>query len=229
MPKPVIEDAIVQEYPRVKTSRHVLPSLFRRRMPKQRERTDVEEVEYIPVHDAPQPKTQSGGKPPLRLISFLLLVILPFLASSIYYAFIASDQYVTEARFAVRTVSSSSSNDKSDDTDSSNNTGGSSSLLNMRSASQDAYVVTSFIHSTEILNRIGKKLDYRSMFVRQDADFLSRFRSSSSDEELLKYWDDHVSAYIDVSSGIITLKVRALSAEDSVKLANATMPSGAPV
>lgn len=190
-------------------------------MPKQRERTDVEEVEYIPVHDAPQPKTQSGGKPPLRLISFLLLVILPFLASSIYYAFIASDQYVTEARFAVRTVSSSSSNDKGDDTDSSNNTGGSSSLLNMRSASQDAYVVTSFIHSTEILNRIGKKLDYRSMFVRQDADFLSRFRSSSSDEEFLKYWDDHVSAYIDVSSGIITLKVRAFSAEDSVKLANA--------
>jgi capsular polysaccharide transport system permease protein len=91
----------------------------------------------------------------------------------------------------------------------------------MRSASQDAYVVTSFIHSTEILKRIGEKLDYRSMFARQDADFLSRFRSSQSDEEFLDYWTNHVSAYIDVSSGIITLKVRAFTPDDSVKLSRA--------
>ncbi len=213
MPKPVIEDAIVQEYPRVKTSRHILPSLFRRRMPALRKGTDLEEIEYIPVHDGNEPETRSGGKPPLRLIGFLLLVILPFLASSVYYAFIASDQYIAEARFAVRAVSGTE--------DAGDSPGGATSALNMRSASQDAYVVTSFIHSTEILNRIGKKLDYRSMFVRQDADFLSRFRSSQSDEEFLKYWNDHVSAYIDVTSGIITLKVRTFAPDDSVKLADA--------
>ncbi|WP_349957922.1 capsule biosynthesis protein [Rhizobium sp. ZPR3] len=215
MPKPVIEDAIVQDSPRVKTSRHILPSLFRRRLPAQHARTDLEDVEYIPVHDDNEPETQSGGKPPLRLIGFVLLVILPFLASSIYYAFIASNQYVAEARFAVRAVSGTG--DTSDGGDS----GGATSALNMRSASQDAYVVTSFIHSTEILNRIGKKIDYRSMFIRQDTDFLSRFSSSRSDEEFLKYWNDHVSAYIDVTSGIITLKVRTFSPDDSVKLADA--------
>ncbi|AYG65827.1 MULTISPECIES: capsule biosynthesis protein [unclassified Rhizobium] len=215
MPKPVIEDAIVQDSPRVKASRHILPSLFRRGMPAQRARTDIEEIEYIPVHDGKDPETRSGGKPPLKLIGFVLLVILPFLASSVYYAFIASDQYVAEARFAVRAVSGSGDNGESGDT------AGAAGALNMRSASQDAYVVTSFIHSTEILNRIGRKIDYRSMFTRQDADFLSRFRSSRSDEEFLKYWNDHVSAYIDVTSGIITLKVRAFAADDSVKLADA--------
>ncbi|MFK0163910.1 capsule biosynthesis protein [Rhizobium sp. NPDC090279] len=215
MPKPVIEDVIVQDSPRVKTSRHILPSLFRRRLPAQRARTDLEDIEYIPVHDGTEPETQPGGKPPLRLIGFLLLVILPFLASSVYYAFIASDQYVAEARFAVRAVSGTG------DTGDASDPGGAGSALNMRSASQDAYVVTSFIHSTEILNRIGKKLDYRSMFVRQDADFLSRFGSSQSDEEFLKYWNDHVSAYIDVTSGIITLKVRTFAPSDSVQLADA--------
>ncbi|PST21166.1 capsule biosynthesis protein [Rhizobium sp. JAB6] len=215
MPKPIIEDAIVQDSPRVKTSRPILPSLFRRRLPAQRARTDLEGIEYIPVHDGNDPETRSGGKPPLRLIGFLLLVILPFLASSVYYAFVASDQYVAEARFAVRAVSGTG------DTGDANDPGGATSALNMRSASQDAYVVTSFIHSSEILNRIGKKLDYRSMFVRQDADFLSRFGSSRSDEEFLKYWNDHVSAYIDVTSGIITLKVRTFSPDDSVKLADA--------
>ncbi|WP_368517556.1 capsule biosynthesis protein [Rhizobium sp.] len=216
MPKPVIEDAIVQDSPRVKTSsRHILPSLFRRRLPAQRARTDIEDIEYIPVHDSSEPETQSGGKPPLRLIAFVLLVILPFLASSVYYAFIASNQYVAEARFAVRAVSGAG------DTSDAGDPGGATSALNMRSASQDAYVVTSFIHSTEILNRIGKKLDYRAMFTRQNADFLSRFSSARSDEEFLKYWNDHVSAYIDVTSGIITLKVRAFTPDDSVKLADA--------
>ena len=215
MQKPVIEDAIVQDSPRVRTSRQILPSLFRRRLPAQRARTDLEEIEYIPVHDGNEPETQSGGKPPLRLIGFILLVILPFLASSVYYAFIASDQYVAEARFAVRAVSGTG------DTSDASDPGGATSALNMRSASQDAYVVTSFIHSTEILNRIGKKIDYRSMFIRQNADFLSRFGSSRSDEEFLKYWNDHVTAYIDVTSGIITLKVRTFSPDDSVKLADA--------
>ena len=215
MQKPVIEDAIVQDSPRVKASRQILPSLFRRRLPAQRARTDLEEIEYIPVHDGNEPETQSGGKPPLRLIGFILLVILPFLASSVYYAFIASDQYVAEARFAVRAVSGTG------DTSDASDPGGATSALNMRSASQDAYVVTSFIHSTEILNRIGKKIDYRSMFIRQNADFLSRFGSSRSDEEFLKYWNDHVTAYIDVTSGIITLKVRTFSPDDSVKLADA--------
>ena len=215
MQKPVIEDAIVQDSPRVKASRQILPSLFRRRLPAQRARTDLEEIEYVSVHDGNEPETQSGGKPPLRLIGFILLVILPFLASSVYYAFIASDQYVAEARFAVRAVSGTG------DTSDASDPGGATSALNMRSASQDAYVVTSFIHSTEILNRIGKKIDYRSMFIRQNADFMSRFGSSRSDEEFLKYWNDHVTAYIDVTSGIITLKVRTFSPDDSVKLADA--------
>ncbi|TIX90038.1 capsule biosynthesis protein [Rhizobium sp. P44RR-XXIV] len=216
MPKPVIEEAVVQDSPQVKPGRYILPALFRRKMPSQRGRNDLEEIEYTPVHDGPKPETRSGGKPPLRLLGFLLLVILPFLASSLYYAFIASDQYVAEARFAVRAVSGASG-----DGDDSLRAGGATNALNMRSASQDAYVVTSFIHSTEILKRIGAKLDYRSMFTKQDADFLTRFRASQSDEEFLKYWNDHVTAYIDVTSGIITLKVRTFAPDDSVKLADA--------
>lgn len=218
MPKPVIEDAIVQEYPQVKPGRHILPALFRRRMPSQRGRKDLEEIDYAPAHDGPEPEIRSGGKPPLRLIGFVLLVILPFVASSVYYAFIASDQYVAESRFAVRSVSGASGS--GDGTDS-QGAGGATNALNMRSASQDAYVVTSFIHSTEILKRIGAKIDYRSMFTKQDADFLTRFSASQSDEEFLKYWNDHVTAYIDVTSGIITLKVRTFAPDDSVKLSDA--------
>lgn len=225
MPKAAIEDKTKESFTKAVSGRHLLPSLFRRRTPANRERNDIEEIEYIPVLDGPAPKTQSGGKPPLRLLGFLLLVVLPFLASSVYYAFIASDQYVAEARFAVRSVSGSGSDadDKSDNNDTAQNTGSGVGALSMRSATQDAYVVTSFIHSSEILKRISGEIDYKAIFTKGDTDFLSRFSASEPDEEFLKYWNDHVSAYIDVSSGIITLKIRAFSPEDSVRLANAVI------
>lgn len=220
MPKTIIEETVDQQYPRAKPARQpILPALFRRWVPDRRGYNDLEEIEYIPVPGTADAEPQAGGKPPIRLITFVLFVIVPFLACSVYYAFIASDQYVAEARFAVRALSGTNSG--GDDTSSDGNSSGSSSMLNMRSATQDAYVVTSFIHSTEILKRIGAKIDYRSMFARQDADFLSRFGASKTDEEFLDYWTDHVSAYIDVSSGIITLKVRAFTREDSLKLSQA--------
>lgn len=225
MPKAAIEDKTKESFTKAVSGKLLLPSLFRRRAPVSRDRNDIEEIEYIPVLDGPAPKTQSGGKPPLRLLGFLLLVVLPFLASTVYYAFIASDQYVAEARFAVRAVSGSGSDadDKSDNGDNAQNTGSGVGALSMRSATQDAYVVTSFIHSAEILKRISGKIDYKAIFTRGDVDFLSRFSASEPDEEFLKYWNDHVSAYIDVSSGIITLKIRAFSPEDSVRLADAVI------
>lgn len=225
MPKAAIEDKTKESFTKAVSGKLLLPSLFRRRTPVSRDRNDIEEIEYIPVLDGPAPKTQSGGKPPLRLLGFLLLVVLPFLASTVYYAFIASDQYVAEARFAVRAVSGSGSDadDKSDNGDNAQNTGSGVGALSMRSATQDAYVVTSFIHSAEILKRISGKIDYKAIFTRGDVDFLSRFSASEPDEEFLKYWNDHVSAYIDVSSGIITLKIRAFSPEDSVRLADAVI------
>lgn len=225
MPKAAIEDKTKESFTKAVSGKLLLPSLFRRRAPVSRDRNDIEEIEYIPVLDGPAPKTQSGGKPPLRLLGFLLLVVLPFLASTVYYAFIASDQYVAEARFAVRAVSGSGSDadDKSDNGENAQNTGSGVGALSMRSATQDAYVVTSFIHSAEILKRISGKIDYKAIFTRGDVDFLSRFSASEPDEEFLKYWNDHVSAYIDVSSGIITLKIRAFSPEDSVRLADAVI------
>ncbi len=38
------------------------------------------------------------------IASFLVMVALPVLAAAIYYLFLASDQYVSEVKFAVRAV-----------------------------------------------------------------------------------------------------------------------------
>ncbi|MFB9953204.1 capsule biosynthesis protein [Rhizobium puerariae] len=163
----------------------------------------VERDASVDIDVAPE----TNSKPPLLLVSFVLLVLLPFIASGLYHAFIASDQFISEARFAVRSVAAESGENVD------------SGVMSMSTAPQDAYVVTSFIHSTEILKRLSGKVDYVSLFSGSDVDFLSRLESNSSQEELLKFWDRQIQTYIDGPSGIITLKVRAFDAENAKRLA----------
>ncbi|NRQ18224.1 capsule biosynthesis protein [Ensifer sesbaniae] len=169
---------------------------------------DVEvQVEDAFSHDG-EPNAKGGGRPPYAFISYLAFVIVPFLATSLYYAFIASDQYIAEARFAVRSIADEAVKDDVD-----------SSVMSTRPVSQDAYIVTSFIHSTEILERLSKKIDYRSVFSGSTTDFLSRFSREGTKEQLLKYWDNQVNTSIDGPSGIVTLRTRAFTPADATRLA----------
>ncbi len=153
---------------------------------------------------------QTGGRTPWGLVSFAVLVLVPFLAALTYFLFVASDQFSSEARFAVRTVADDGADEKVD-----------AGVMNMQASSQDAYVVTSFIQSAEILRRLDGEIDYRGMFQRDDADYWARFDPEGSHEDFLKYWMKHVAVHIDGPSGIIILKVQTFRPEDSVQLAKA--------
>jgi capsular polysaccharide transport system permease protein len=150
--------------------------------------------------------------PPWMFITFGLIVILPSVLSLLYFAFFASDQYVAEARFAVRSLAEDSASDNVD-----------SGLMSMQASSQDANVVTSFIRSPEILKRLDGKIDYREMFANREADFFARFDEQESKEAFLDYWMKHVSAFIDGPSGIVTLTAQTFRPEDSQKLVSAIL------
>ena len=171
----------------------------------------TETVEYERVEPEGGPQSRAGGKPPWDLLFFAAIVLLPFLASLIYFVFVADDQYTAEARFTVRSLA---------DNGPENTT---ISLMQMAPAPQDAYVVASFIHSTELLERIGKRIDYRAMFSRDSHDFIGTFGKDEPTEAFLDYWKGQVTAYIDGPSNIITLRVQTFRPEDSVQLAKAIL------
>ena len=157
-------------------------------------------------------EVSSGRQPPWGAISFILLVLIPSLLSLVYFVGVASDQYTAEARFTVRSLA---------DTSDGPGPGEGLGLLNMQAASQDAFVVKSFIQSEELLRRLRPQTDVRAIFSLDSADPLSRFDSRDSDTQFLDYWKSHVSAYIDGPSGIVTLTVRTFKPSDSLALANA--------
>ncbi|KXG87416.1 hypothetical protein [Agrobacterium bohemicum] len=152
------------------------------------------------------------GAPPWKIISFCILVLVPSFIGLLYFTFIASDQFVAEARFAVRSV-------VDDGASASVDTGS----VSMNASGQDAYIVTSFIQSSEILRRLDGEVDYRRIFQYDNVDYYSRFDAEGSQEEFLQYWSKHVSAYVDGPSGIVTISVRAFVPLDAVTLADALL------
>lgn len=150
---------------------------------------------------------------PWRLASFALMVLVPFLLTLVYVHGFAADQFFSEARFAVRAMEEQ--NSQSDES--------SGGLLSLNSATQDAHVVSSFIHSSEMLQRLSNSLDYRAIFDRPEADNWALFDPDAPLEAFLRYWREHVSVYIDGPSGIVTLRVRAFRPEDARVLTQAIL------
>lgn len=148
-------------------------------------------------------------------ISFIVLVILPSLAILGYLAFIASDQYIAVSRFAVR----SAAFEQPVDLPSAGTAARTTSLPMV--VGQDAYIIVAYIRSHKILTDIASQVDVRSVYRHPSADFWERLPDNASAEELLEYWNKRVQASVDGPSGIVTVRVRAFSPDDAVKVLSA--------
>jgi capsular polysaccharide transport system permease protein len=145
------------------------------------------------------------------LISFLVLVGIPALIASLYFGFIASDKYHSEARFAVRGTETANTD-----------------LLGMITGSPsgasnvgDSYILQQYILSREMVEAVSGTVNVEAVFNRPEADFWSRLGEDRPIEELVDYWAHMVSAEFDVYSGIISLEVKAFRPEDAQVLATA--------
>ncbi len=143
------------------------------------------------------------------LASFAAFVIAPFLVASIYWGLIASKQYVTETKFALRAGEASSLDLLS------GGAMGSQASQQM----QDAQVLVNFIRSRSMVEALDRKVGLRAMFSRSGVDYFSSFDPEDSVEELEKYWKRRIDASLDMMSGIISVNVRAFTPSDSLAIA----------
>lgn len=147
-------------------------------------------------------------------IAFLAIVAIPTGFSALYYSFVASPGYVSEAQFVVRGVSSS-------------RVGGLDTLFQtfgISRAVDDANVVESYILSRDAVKALMARLPLRAMFARPEGDFLSRFPrfwEKDNFEGLFQYYLQHVKVIDDKTKGISTLQVVTFRPEDSTKIARA--------
>ncbi|MEZ4326862.1 MAG: hypothetical protein R3B40_16720 [Polyangiales bacterium] len=142
-------------------------------------------------------------------------VVLPTLLALLYYGVIAAPQYESVSTFTVRSADG----------------GGGMGLeffiasVPGSSAGADAMLAQSFILSRDMLAKLEAENDFVAHY-RDHGDFLSALDADADTESRFAYYARHVHVEHDSTSGVITLSVRAYSAEKAAEL-NAAMLTAA--
>ncbi len=147
------------------------------------------------------------------LLSFLLLVILPTALAAVYYLLIASDQYVAELRFGLRTAEPPRAETAA------GLPGGGPSIQ----SAVDSYAVAQYIASRAAVEDVGESLDLHRIFATPAGDWPARLHLPASAEELVAYWRRQVDAFFDPTNGTIIVRVRAFAPGDALQLARAVL------
>ena len=156
-------------------------------------------------------------KPPSYGQSFIIFVVVPSLAALFYLVFLASDQYVSEARFAIRSALTGTTFDVESPA-----TAIPSSPIGLPAiANQNAFVVADYIRSPAIFADLAPLVDLRRIYGRPEADFWARLPANASAEQLSDYWRGMVRVYVDGPSGVVSVNVRAFRPADARALADA--------
>ena len=143
------------------------------------------------------------------VLSFLLLVVVPFLVAVAYLWIVAEDQYSSTTGFTVR---------KDEGNNASELLGGLSSLTG-GSSSADGDILYEFIQSLEIVKSVDAALDLRGHYeAHWGGDPVFALKPGSSAEELLSYWQRIVRISYDQGTGLIEVRVLAYSGDMAQKI-----------
>jgi capsular polysaccharide transport system permease protein len=163
--------------------------------------------------NAPTDRSRNSLKRRFARVNRLLLltVVLPTALALVYFGLMASDVFISESRFVVR------SPDKQV-------TSGLGALLKgagFSRAQDDSYTVHDYILSRDALKEINDKLGVGKAFASSSVDIFSRFGALDFDnsfEALHRYYHKRVDVQQDTASSITTLTVHAYTAQDALNI-----------
>jgi capsular polysaccharide transport system permease protein len=165
----------------------------------------------LPREGSPAPAWQAALARLHPLVrSFLLVVGVPTLIAALYYGLIASDLYVSETRYAIRTGEQAAG------------AGVLTALLGSGTVSRstdDSQIVRDYILSRDMLDALQARLQLREHYSSGEVDWLSRLPLDASEEDFLEYYRHMVGISVDGATGISVLRVRAFEPEIARRIA----------
>ncbi len=135
---------------------------------------------------------------------------MPTLLAGIYYGLVASDIYISESRFVIKSPSEKRSQ--------------LSTLANLvqttglSGGQEQTNEVLTYMRSRDALQALAKNVEIRKKFSLPGTDFLSRFPQPFSDnsfESLFKYYGKRVDARLDSETWTATIRVEAFTPKDA--------------
>lgn len=151
-----------------------------------------------------------------RLLSFLACVALPALTATFYEYGLAADQYVSICKFVVREQVPQMTQPGA-------LTAAFSGGNPMLALIEDSEVVVQYIKSGQMLADLPPGVSLERIYATKRADAWARMGSHLPPEKQLTYWQTMVQPSFDISSGIITVNVRAFSPQDAALVARSVL------
>ena len=141
---------------------------------------------------------------------FLIFVIVPTVIAALYYGLFASDIYVSESHFVIKSADQKQSQVSTF-----------ASLIQTTGLSggqEQTNEVLAYVHSRDALKALEKSPGVRNRFSSSLADPLSRFPQPFSDnsfESLYRFYGKMLNASVDPDSGAAVIKVKAFTPQDA--------------
>lgn len=134
----------------------------------------------------------------------LVTTIVPTALAILYFGLIASNVYISESRFVVR----------SPERQTSSPLGLMFKGAGFSKAQDDSYAVQDYVLSRDALKALNDELKIKDAYSSPEVDFFSRFSGLDWDDSLEafhQYYQKKISVQLDSSSSITTLTVRAFT------------------
>lgn len=142
---------------------------------------------------------------------FVATVILPTLAAIVYFGFLASDVYVSQSQFVVR----------SPDKPAQTGLGVLLDSVGFSSSGDEIFITHDYVQSRDALRSLDRKGAVREAYTRPDISIVDRFNPfgfNGTFEDLFDYYRGKVGIEFNSTSSITTLTVRAFTAEDARRM-----------
>jgi capsular polysaccharide transport system permease protein len=176
----------------------------------------IPNIQHLELHDITHFHEISAKRQKRKLFSYLwfvIAVVLPVTVATIYYAFIASDQYSAEFKFTVTDASSTVLG-----------VGGNSLLSLLGGAasggSNNNFVVVDYLSSRQAVEELQKRINVEQLYSKPEIDWWARFDRSEPTEQFVRYWQSRITARYDLVTGIASAEVKAFSPQDALLIAN---------
>lgn len=152
-------------------------------------------------------KTISGGFKKIDRL-FVVTVIVPTIIAILYFTFIASDVFVSESRFVVR----------SPDKPATTGLGILLKSTGFNSGSDEIYAAESFIQSRDALRALNRGGAFAKAYTDPAISIVDRFNGfggGQTFEDLYKYYMKKITIEHETTASITTLSVRAYSPQEA--------------
>ena len=142
---------------------------------------------------------------------FLSLVVLPTLIFAFYQMVWATDRYESQAKVTVQQPDGAATMDAS--------MAILSGLGVSNTSTSDTELIKTYIYSNDMLDYLQKEIDLRSHYGDSSIDMFSRLGTDDSQEDLLKFYLNHVKVEVNDKSGVVSIFIQAFTPDYSQLLA----------